>query len=159
MKRIAQICVSAGTVMLLMPAMLFAQSSAEELRAAIQMSMMDDPRVQEIPPEQLKGLIDQLVAEAQAAHMSSSDILWQPQKAAAASAMSEQRTACPAGWEGYLCKFEEVFGFTGSSYEIPILILVTAGILLVVIWELIAHHRKKMAEKASKPPQFYGVVR
>jgi hypothetical protein len=42
-----------------------------------------------------------------------------------------------------------VFGFEGSDYSLPILLLVTSGIAVAVIWELIAHHRKKVAQKAA----------
>ena len=76
--------------MLVVPAFALAQSSEIDLRAAIQASILNDPRVQTIPPTHLNALIDALVAEATAQHMQASDILWQPQRAAAASAVETQ---------------------------------------------------------------------
>ncbi len=128
------------------PYILLAQTSQDDLRNAIQSSVMTDPRVQEIPPSQLTALIDALVAEAEMQHMSVSDILWQPQRAAVASAVEpETIQSCSVGWQGYLCQLEQVFGFTGSNYDLPIILLVTSGLLIVVLWEFIAHHRKMHA--------------
>lgn len=130
------------SLLVLAPGIALAQDV--ELREAIQASVMSDPRVSEIPPEQLKILIDALVAEAKAQNMTAADILWQPQRAAVASAVDSPPPMCEEGWRGYLCELDHIFGFQGGNYEIPIILIVTSGLLIVVIWEIIAHHRKKM---------------
>jgi hypothetical protein len=140
--------VSVMVLMLAPQAAVLAQSAQSDLREAIQASVMSDPRVQGVPPDQLKGLIDALVAEAETQQMSSADILWQPQNALAASTAAGEEVCAP-GWQGYPCVFNRVFGFDGSDYSLPILLLVTSGIAVLVIWELVAHHRKHEAQKAS----------
>ena len=155
MKTTAHIGSFVAASLLVMPLVAFAQntpnaSSEDDLHVAIQTALLADPRVQNIPPAQFQGLLEALVAEAQAQHMSPADILWQPQRAAAASAVNApSREACASGWQGYLCQFNQVFGFEGGSYGTPVFLLVTTGLLLAVIWELIVHHRKKLAMKAA----------
>jgi len=137
----------------LAPILASAQTSTDDLRLVIQNSVLSDPRVANIPPAQLQGLVDALVAQATAQHMTSEDILWRPQQAAAAtfsSNDSSQNAVCVTGWQGYLCNFNQIFGFDGNNYEIPIFLLVTSAFLIAVIWEIILHHRKKMAMRRSK---------
>ena len=135
---------------LLAPLAVFAADSQADLRAAIQASVLADPRTASIPPSQLTGLVDALVSQAQAQNMSAADILWQPRRAEAASVNGPAAVpACPNGWEGYLCQLNMVFGFDGGSYDIAIIILIASAFLIAVIWELIVHHHKKMAAKAA----------
>jgi hypothetical protein len=156
----AKLIAALGVGMAMLPAAAFGQAADVSLRDAIQASVMNDPRVSEIPPAQLTALIDALYAEAQAQSMSASDILWQPQNAAVGEVFSGTGAAeCASGWEGYLCQFEHTFGFAGSNYELPIIVLVVSGLLILVLWELIAHHRKKpvsevvsVAQKSVPPP-------
>jgi len=140
------------------PVVALAQSSQDDLHNTIQNSVLADPRAANIPPDQLQGLVDALVAEAQAQHMTSADILYRPQQAAAGSTFTggqtQESTACATGLQGYLCQFNRVFGFEGNNYEIPIFLLVTTAFLIAVIWELIVHHRKKMEKKAKKADPF-----
>jgi hypothetical protein len=141
---------------ILTPMFALAQTASDDLRNTIQNSVLSDPRVANIPPAQLQGLIDALVAQAQAQHMTSEDILYRPQQAAAGStfagAQAQLNTACLPGWQGYLCQFNRVFGFEGGNYEIPIFLLVTTAFLIAVIWELILHHKKKMLKKKTANP-------
>jgi hypothetical protein len=138
------------------PVLVRAQAGSDDLRNTIQSSVLSDPRVANIPPDQLQSLIDALVAQAQAQHMTSADILFRPQQAAVGSTFAggqaQQNAACMTGWQGYLCQFNQVFGFEGGNYEIPIFLLVTTAFLIAVIWELIIHHRKKMAAKTTSKP-------
>ena len=134
---------------LFMPAFAAAQTSDTELRTTIQNSLLADPRTASIPPQLLSALVDSLTAQAQAQHMTASDILWKPQSAAIGSTYgtpgnSASATNCPTGWQGYACQFNEMFGFDGSNYEVPIFILIITIFLIAIIWEMIAHHRKKM---------------
>jgi hypothetical protein len=138
------------------PVLVSAQAGSDDLRNTIQSSVLSDPRVANIPPDQLQSLIDALVVQAQAQHMTSADILFRPQQAAVGSTFAggqvQQNAACMSGWEGYLCQFNQVFGFEGGNYEIPIFLLVTTAFLIAVIWELIVHHRKKMAKLKKADP-------
>ncbi len=141
-----------AVLVLVLPASVAAQS--DELRAAIQASILSDSRAQMIPPEQLKILVDSLVAQAQVQNVSAADILWQPRVAEAATVGAAQpmiptSSACALGWEGYLCQFSRAFGFEGGNYEIPLFLLITSGLLIAVLWELIAHHRKILAAQVS----------
>jgi hypothetical protein len=127
----------------------------DDLRNAIEASVLADPRVANIPPEQLQGLIVALIAEAQAQHMTAADIMSRPvpQQAAAGSTFDnaqaqQQSTACLLGWQGYLCNFNKVFGFDGNNHTIPIFLLCVTAFLIAVIWELIIHHRKVLAKEA-----------
>jgi hypothetical protein len=136
------------------PIVAFAQSEQHDLRIAIEGSIFADPRVAGIPPSELQGLVDALVQQAQVQNMSVSDILWQPGIAEAATIGGTDAVAanaeCAAGYEGYLCQFNRVFGFEGGNYEMPIILLVTSGLLAVIIWEIRAHHKKNMAKMAKK---------
>ncbi len=136
-----------------MPIAVSAQEANADLRSTIQNSVLADPRVANVPPAQLQELVDALFAQAQAQHMTSADILWRPQQAAAGSTFGNNQgaetTTCTSGWQGYLCNFNHIFGFEGNNYTIPVFLLVTTAFLIAVIWELIIHHRKKMAKMAA----------
>ena len=140
--------------LLVAPTLVLAQTSQDDLRNAIQASVMSDPRVSDIPPAQLTGLIDALVSQAQAQKMTAADILWQPRTAEAADSVTNASgSVCPSGWWGYVCQVNRTFGFEGSSWDIPIILLVVSGLLIVVIWEIIAHHRKAKAAKMAVAPK------
>ena len=51
-----------------------------------------------------------------------------------------------------MCELNKTFGFDGRSYDVALIILVTSGVLIAVIWEMIVHHRRKMAAKSTKMP-------
>ena len=150
MQTTRKIIASLVLLIAVVPTFTFAQDASADLRNTIQNSVLSDPRTAGIPPAQLQGLIDALIAQASAQNMTAQDILWRPQQAAAstfAPGADSQSAACAPGWQGYLCQFNQTFGFEGGSYEIPLFILVTTAFLIAVIWELIIHHRKKLAKK------------
>lgn len=139
-----------------------AAAQVEDLRAAIQASILSDSRAQMIPPEQLKILVDSLVAQAQAQNLSAADILWRPQVAEAATVgaaqpMTSSSQTCASGWQGYLCQFNIAFGFEGGNYEVPLFLLITSGLLIAVLWELIAHHRKALVSQSAPETGAVGV--
>lgn len=142
--------------MILVPALVFAQVPSEDLRTLIQASVLSDPRAASIPPAQLQGLIDALLSEAQAKNMTSGDILWRPNQSANVSysqsgdEVSAQSGVCATGWQGYLCNFNRVFGFEGDNYQIPLFMLFVTAFLIAVIWEMILHHRKKLAKPSPR---------
>jgi uncharacterized membrane protein len=146
--------IGVGFVALAMiPAAVSAQTSTDELRSVIQNSVISDPRTANIPPAQLQGLVDALVEQANAQHMTAADIIWRPQQAYAATVSAQattQASVCMTGIQGYLCNFNQIFGFEGNNYEIPILLLFTSAFLIAVIWEIHVHHRKKMAMNIAK---------
>lgn len=129
-------------------------TASDDLRNTIQASLLADPRVANIPPEQLQGLIDALVAQARARNMTSADIVTRPQQQAAAGSTfapdaQAQAAVCETGWQEYLCNFNKVFGFEGNNYEIPIFLLIVTTFLIAVIWELILHHRKVLQKQTA----------
>jgi hypothetical protein len=145
-----------STLILVAPAFAAAQIPSEDLRTLIQASVLSDPRATSIPPAQLQGLVDALLSEAQAKNMTSGDILWRPNQSANVSysqsgdEMSVQSGACAIGWQGYLCNFNKVFGFEGGNYQIPLFMLFVTAFLLAVVWEMILHHRKKLAKPGPR---------
>jgi|GEM_PF-1383213 len=155
MRAVERVVVVLFALSAILPVVVAAQASDDDLRNTIQNSVLSDPRAANIPPAQLQGLIDSLVAQAQAQHMTSADILQRPQQAATGStfngSQSQQGATCPAGWQGYLCNFNQIFGFEGNNYEIPIFLLVTTAFLIAVVWEMILHHRKKLAKAVNTP--------
>ncbi len=150
MKSAKKIFAGFAVVGVLIPVVVSAQTTQTDLRNAIQASILSDPRSQSIPPAQMQALVDALTQQAQAQHMSASDILWQPKTAEAATLGSGPgATVCPSGWQGYACAFNQVFGFEGNNYEIPIFLLVTSLLLIAVLWEVHQHHKKALAAKAA----------
>lgn len=140
-----------ATILVMVPLVVSAQDAQEELRSAIQASVLSDPRAQTIPPEQLKELVDALAAQAQEQNMTAADILWRPQQTGlvADTSVKPVQADCTQGWQGYLCQFNKAFGFVGGNYEVPLFLLVISGLLIAVVWELIVHHRKKLAKQAA----------
>lgn len=128
-------------------------NSEGDLRVAIQGSVLSDPRSSAIPPAQLNALVDQLVLQAEDQHMTAADILWRPQAAppepVAAGAL---KGGCGTGWEAYLCQVNRTFGFGGNDPTIPIFLLITSGLLIFIMVEVIAHHRKKLVPTQKAPP-------
>lgn len=145
-----------SALVLLAPALAAAQIPSEDLRNLIQGSVLSDPRTATIPPAQLQGLIDALLAEAQAKNMDSGDILWRPEQTANVSysqsedQVTTQTPGCALGWQGYLCNFNRVFGFEGGNYQIPLFMLFVSAFLIAVVWEMILHHRKKLAKPSPR---------
>lgn len=138
-------------VIFLLPFIANAQATVDPLRAAIWTSLLSDPRSANIPPAQMQLLVDQLAQKAEAQNMSVQDILWRPaanQEAAAVVAT----LGCEQGVVGYICSFNQAFGFSGTNYTVPLALLVTSGLLIVIIWEMIVHRRKKLAIIAASAP-------
>lgn len=140
-----------ATILVMAPVVVSAQVAQDDLRNAIQASVLSDPRAQTIPPEQLKELVDALAVQAQEQNMTASDILWRPQQTGLVEEVSVKpvEVGCAQGWQGYLCQFNKAFGFVGGNYEVPLFLLVVSGLLIAVVWELIVHHRKKLAKQAA----------
>ena len=134
----------------------FAQAQQDELHAAIWASLLSDPRTATIPPAEMQQLVDALADKAKAQNMSAADILTQQNTIEGTNLQTgslAQQPACTQGIMGYLCHFNQVFGFSGTNYAIPLMLLITSGLLIVIIWEMILHHRKKIAMmRASAPP-------
>ena len=131
-----------------------AQIAQDELHAAIWASLLADPRTANIPPEQMQALVDALAVKAVAQNMTAEDITkGSTMGSTTATPVAAQHVVCQKGIMGYLCAFNQAFGFAGDTYIVPLMLLVTSGLLIVVIWEMIIHHRRKlMAMKASAPP-------
>jgi predicted ABC-type sugar transport system permease subunit len=143
------------TLVAFLPIAASALDSSTELRSVITNSVLADPRSAGIPPAQLQGLVDSLVAEATAQHMTVADIVAHPQVLTSdvtfGQGQNVRSAACTSGWQGYLCQFNRVFGFEGNNHTIPLILLVVSAFLLAVIWEMILHRRKAMALKATAP--------
>ena len=134
---------------------LLVSAQQDDLRMAIQTSVLADPRTASIPPSQLNELVDALAEQAQAHHLSAADILWRPKTAEASTSGPAEGAAvpdCAEGWYSYLCQVNTAFGFAGNDLTIPILLLITSGLLVLVIQRMIAHHHKRIAASKGTPP-------
>ena len=142
------------TLALIFPLAVYAQAAQDQLHAAIWASLLADPRTANIPPEQMQALVDALAEKAVAQNMTAEDISnGSTMGSTAATPVAAQEMECQRGIMGYLCAFNRSFGFSGDNYIVPLMLLVTSGLLIVVIWEMIIHHRRKLAAiKASAPP-------
>jgi len=109
----------------------------DELHAAIMSQLVADPRTANIPPAELKVLVEALVQQAQAQQVSASDILWHPstfQEAAPAQQSSAEYFGCSSELSA-ICPFSTAFGFAGDPNDlaIPAGLFLASGLLLLVI--------------------------
>lgn len=119
------------------PLVTSAQSQpADEMHATIMAQLMRDPRTANIPPEQLKLLVDALANQAQSQEVTVTDLRWQP----AVSTIGAEQTQvsadvgarCVGGFSA-LCVMSEGFGFVGPDITIPLFFLVVSGLLILIL--------------------------
>lgn len=138
-----------------LPLVTHAQTAQDELHAAIMNSLLADPRTANIPPEQLRVLVDALALQAQAQSVTAADILWHPdtfqQASGADQSSAEYFTGCAGGLSA-LCPFSAAFGFAGSSFDptIPLGLFASSGLLFIILRRMIKLHETP----AAPPPMF-----
>jgi hypothetical protein len=146
---------------LIMPTLIFAQGQAVvqgELQAAIWTSLLEDPRTANIPPADMQALVDSLAAEAQAQNITAADIL-QKSSLDGSSVVVPSALCTEEGIMGYLCKFNQAIGFSGGSYEVPLILLVVSGILILVVWEMMRLRKKHAVQVAASAPPWENMPR
>lgn len=125
-----------------LPVFVHADTQAD-VRAAIMTEVLNDPRVADIPPEQLNALIDALAAQAEVQSVTAADILWHPDDYKRASLATQANvgyfTQCEQDFM-ILCPFNTAFGFAGTESNIPAWLLVLSAVLLLLLPRLRAHH-------------------
>ncbi len=117
----------------LLPLAVSAQGSLD-LSATIRGAITSDPRSADMSEAEIDAMVAALADEANGQGINSKDILWRP-------VSSEEFTASSGIVCGsLLCKMNMAFGMDGSNTLIPIILGVTAAVLLFVIGSLL-HHR------------------
>jgi len=149
-------------MMFLLPYVTHAQGAGPDsgLRATIKAAIMADPRAADLPDAQIEAMVDSLEVEAQAKGMTAEDILWRPVETPPA------QTAEALGLPGVpflnvcgnetsiLCRLNHAFGLDGTNLMIPLVLGITAALLMLVIAVLILHHKHEQVTVNPPPPLF-----
>lgn len=130
MTRIAVVLASIVAV----PFVAFAQDAS--LSATIRAEIMKDPRSADIAPEQIDALVAALTQAAQEEGVTERDILWRP-----AEARVSQEPSC-----GFLCRVNEVFGFGGRDYTVPVGLGIASAILILFLTTMYHRHHEHGVE-------------
>lgn len=135
--RMPLIALVASLFLLLSPLVSSAQTQpADELHATIMAQLLRDPRTANIPPEQLKLLVDALASQAQSQEVTVTDLRWQPPASTIGGELSQDETSigadCAGGFSA-LCVMSEGFGFVGPDITIPLFFLVISGLLILIL--------------------------
>lgn len=117
----AKIASALVALVLLTPAFVAAH---EDLRAAIELAVLSDPRSQSLSEAQVRELVDALHADADAQGTTAEDITWRP--------VPPQELQAGYAQCGMLCSLTNAFGFDGSNYVIPIMLGASALMLIFI---------------------------
>ncbi len=120
-----------------------AQQNAGDLRTAIQISLLGDPRTTGLSETQVGAIVEALTEEAQKKGMTANDIMWRPQNINTqdTAADAEQAPADVCDPSSILCTFNKAFGFAGTDTTIPYILLITSIGLIWIFAEML--HRRK----------------
>jgi hypothetical protein len=129
MKRALKLATICAAAVIAVPFMAGAQSLG--LQNAIRAEIMKDPRSSEIPPAQIDAMVSALAQTAAAQGVSETDITWRPATRAGAG----EPAAC-----GFLCTINQIFGFGGDDFTIPIGLGVTSALLILFISMMLHRH-------------------
>jgi hypothetical protein len=138
------------------PRISFAQAAASSsnpatnidpaLGATIRQQLQADPRSAQLTPSQLDAMVNALTKQAQKQGMTTHDITWRPSDAPSVNASATFVSDDCGGMPAFVCDTEKAFGVTGPNTWIIIGLGVFAGLLIIVILEmLVVHHRKENA--------------
>lgn len=124
-----------------------AQSSASQpdndLRAAVQMLLLEDPRAAHLPQKEFDGMVDALVKAAEKKGLSAHDVSWRPQPVEIFSQNASVGEIGLCSQNSILCMINEAFGFTGSDMTIPIWFGICSAILVLIVGGMIEVHRRR----------------
>ena len=118
-----------------------AQVEESELSATIRATLLSDPRSQDLSQEELNGLVEALVIEAEEEGITAEDIMWRPEEPDP-EPIVEEPDAC-GRLPKLLCNLNEAFGFSSGNLVIPVLLLVSSTALLFVLGLMIQEHRRR----------------
>jgi hypothetical protein len=104
--------------------------STNDLHAAIQSSVLADPRSASLSPSQLGSLVAALTDAAQQRGLSAQDVLYHPgQKVITPQSASAPVSLC----DGIICSMSDAFGFSGASGILLFLTVLLSGLLILII--------------------------
>lgn len=132
MNQFVKIAAVSAAVMIAVPMIALAEQSA--LSQAIRAEIMKDPRSANISKVQMDSMVASLAQTAQAQGVSEADITWRP--ATADGSVQEQGTC------DFLCQINNIFGFGGDDYTIPLGLGITSALLILFISLMLHRHHK-----------------
>jgi hypothetical protein len=131
MHRSTQYVAILTAAVLALPLMVAAQSSG--LSQAIRAEILKDPRSASIPSAQVDAMVASLAQAAAQQGVTESDITWRPVEAG----QDGTQGAC-----GFFCSINEIFGFGGNDYTIPVGLGITSALLILFISMMFHRHHK-----------------
>lgn len=124
--------IAAVAVILTLPFLAGAQSAG--LSEAIRAEILKDPRSASIPQAQVDLMVASLAQAAAQQGVSETDITWKP---VAEGIESVTPRTC-----SFFCQIDEIFGFGGSDYTIPLGLGITSALLILFISLMLHRHHK-----------------
>ncbi len=120
-----------------LPALSYAQSG--DLRSTIRAEVQKDPRSQEMSQAELDALVEVLAARAESDGVTADDITWRPtEERASESAVQVENCTSTA----LMCAINTTFGFSPDNLWFPITLGILAGLLVLLLGEIIYKHHK-----------------
>ncbi len=127
---ITSIKFAAVVALVVLPFTVGAQSVG--LTEAIRAEILKDPRSASIPTAQVDAMVASLAQAAAQQGVTESDITWRP-------AVADTGTS---GECGFFCSINEIFGFGGNDYTIPLGLGITSALLILFISMMLHRHHK-----------------
>lgn len=140
--KMASSLIVVALAVVLMSAPLFANAQADNaLEATIRAAITSDSRTAQMSGEEIDQMVAALTQEASEQGITAQDIKWRPQEFAFTAVPEEEATDTSCGvFPVFFCEMGAAFGLDGSDVAIPIMLGITAGLLLFVIGAIL-HHR------------------
>lgn len=139
MQRITSVSISLLLlVAFALPLVTSAQAANEDLRATIRAAILSDPRTAQMSEAEVESMVEALSAEAETQGVTSDDIVWRPAEPVQEPVPQEEATTC-GSMPTFFCTLNEALGLDGSDIAIPIVLGITAALLLFVIGSILLH--------------------
>lgn len=125
-------------ILVSLPLALFAQTDPE-LESTVRAAIMSDSRAAQMSEEEIEQMVAVLVQSASEQGVSASDIEWRPQETVFVAEEEAVVDDSCGIFPAFFCALSAAFGLDGSDMAIPIMLGITAGILLFVIGAILLH--------------------
>jgi len=126
-----------------------AQTTQDDLRAAIRAELLSDPRVAALTAGQLDSMVNALTNYATKKGLSAHDVAWSPQPATSFTASAGATSEDSCDQSSFLCRLASAFGFSGTDMTIPIWIGICSAILVLILGAMIEVHRRSSPKIAA----------